>query len=85
MIFSLLCKDEWFLMVGFHHCPPMAGNLVFEGTKMSLRGFPSGSRGNLALCPLCHCEPAEGGRGNLKSSVIARALLWRARGNLFKK
>jgi len=65
MIFSLLCKDEWFLMVGFHHCPPMAGNLVFEGTKMSLRGFPSGSRGNLALCPLCHCEPAEGGRGNL--------------------
>jgi predicted nucleic acid-binding Zn finger protein len=40
MIFSLLCKDEWFLMVGFHHCPPMAGNVVFEGTKMSLRGLP---------------------------------------------
>ena len=32
--------------------------------------------------PLCHCEPAKGGRGNLPPSVIARALRRRARGNL---
>jgi hypothetical protein len=33
---------------------------------LSLRGFPKESRGNLNFYnKICHCEPAEGGRGNL--------------------
>jgi hypothetical protein len=45
---------------------------------LSLRGFLKGSRGNPYLC---HCEPAEGGRGNLGSqtkglrTVLAKANL----------
>jgi hypothetical protein len=71
MIFSLLCKDEWFLMMGFHHCPPMAGNVVFEGTKCHCE---ASLREAVAISPFAlfvNASPPKGGRGNLKSSVIA--------------
>jgi hypothetical protein len=39
---------------------------------LSLRGFLRGSRGNPYLC---HCEPAKGGRGNLKLDCFVASLL----------
>jgi hypothetical protein len=44
-------------------------DLLKRGSS-SLRGFP---RKATAIHPFCHCEPAEGGRGNLKRDCFAIA------------